>query len=196
MDYFLIGRVNPCNGLTIKMDIRDSATLLEGITYYASRIADSFTLKAAIATIPIAFTSELLGNWKLLELWFLLNVIDLILGIIIAIKEKKFDRRRLYGWVTKTLTHVLTIILVGIMTQGLYIATGHIVPILDWFIFVLLLTEVTSVLDSFIKLGAPVHPVAKDIVEQLRRRSAKQIKNLGDSENDEEDYEDRDRGSG
>lgn len=162
------------------------------VVYYGERILTGFTVKAMLATLPALFTSYLTGDWYIFELWFVMNVADLFLGVIIALKTKdevtglsKFSRRRLYSWVVKTLTHMLTIILVGLVTVAFSRISGYTVPVIDWFMFILLLTEIASVLNSASKLGLPIHPVAKSLVERLRRKSERKIEQLTNPEESE-----------
>lgn len=162
------------------------------IGYYCERILTGFTIKAVLATLPTLFAAYLTGDWYIFELWFIMNAIDLALGITLALKTRdpktgrnRFSRRRVYSWVVKTLTHMLTIILVGLVTVAFSRVSGYSVPVIDWFMFILLLTEIASVLDSAGKLGLPIHPVAKSLVDRLRRKSEKKIEQLTNPEESE-----------
>ena len=103
------------------------------------QIVNAFSLKAAIATLPTLFSAYLMGDWYIFELWFIMNFCDLALGVTLACTEKKFSCRRLYGLVTKTLTHTITIILVGVLTFAFSTVSGVVIPVLDWFMFILIL---------------------------------------------------------
>lgn len=156
------------------------------IGYYLRAIfLEGSSFKMCLAAIPALFSSTLLGEWYFFQVWFICNVIDLVLGVALALVTKDpdtgrsvFSRARLYGWVVKTLTHVGTIYLFGIVTVMVSKLAGHTVPFIDWFMGVLILTEMASITSSASKLGLPVHPLALLVLRKLKRGAEGRIKNL------------------
>jgi phage-related holin len=155
------------------------------IQYHLIHVLTNFRFKAILACIPSSFSHYFGGNWHFVEIWFALNVIDLFLGVALALKtpgetpgESSFSRAKLYGWITKSLTHICTILLFGVMTIMLSTLSGYTVPLVDWFLFVLVLTETASILSSADQLGLPVHPLAKTLVQKLRKRAETKIDDL------------------
>lgn len=153
-----------------------------GMEHYIDQIFESFGLKAGFAAIPAVFVAFLGGNWHLFEAWFILNIVDLAFGVMVALKSIdpvtghcRFSKRKIYGWVVKTLANMVTIIMVGIVTVFFAQVSGFAVPVIDWFMFILLLTEITSILDGADRLGFPVHPLARAIVAKIRRTTEHKI---------------------
>lgn len=156
---------------------------------HLEQIFAGFQIKAALASVSALFVSALGGDWYIFELWFIMNAIDLFCGVLLAVKVNRFARRRVYGWVVKTFTHVLTIILVGLVSYVFSLVSGYPVPVLDWFMFVLLLTEVASIIDSLVKMGLPVPPLARKIVTKIRRKSEAKLDELTSGETPYEEKE-------
>jgi phage-related holin len=161
------------------------ADVVGEMQYHFDHIVDSFPLKALVATIPSAFAASFGGDWRFFETWFVLSVFDLFLGVALALKtpgaepgQSAFSRDKLYGWAVKMLTHTCTILLFGSMTIMLSVLTGYKMPIIDWFVFILALTEAASIVKSADGLGLPVHPLAKRLLEKLRVRAAAKINDL------------------
>lgn len=146
------------------------------IQYHLGGIFAGFKFKALVASVPALFSSVLGGDFHFFEAWFALNIVDLVLGVVLAYKTAEFTRARLHGWVVKTLTHMGTILLFGVVTVLFHKLTGNPAPMLDGFLFVLVLTESVSILDSADMLGLPVHPLLKAIVVRLRRRTEAKLK--------------------
>lgn len=163
----------------------------QGTMQHLDQIFTGFPIKGVLAALPALFASHLSGDWHIFELWFVANAIDLVLGVVLTQKYARFSHRRVYGWVIKTFTHMLTIILVGIVSYTFASVSGYPAPILDWFMFILLLTEVASIIDSLGKLGLPVHPLAQKIISKIRRKSEVKLDELtGDEEYIEEEKKD------
>jgi phage-related holin len=157
------------------------------MAYHLQGVFGGIGIKALVASIPAAFESTFGGNWGFFETWFALSVIDLVLGVVLALKTSSFSRARLYGWVIKALTHLCTILVFGVITVMLTGLTGHSAPLIDWFIFVLVLTEVASIIKSADKLGLPVHPLVKALVVRLRRRAETKLKSLASGKETQND---------
>ena len=168
----------------------DMTSLIEtgnSMSQHLDQIFAGIQIKAALASVSALFISALGGGWFIFELWFILNVIDLICGVSLAIKDDCFSRRRIYDWVIKTFTHILTIILIGFVSFTLSYLAKYNIPILDWFVFVLVLTEVASIFNSLIKLGLPVPPLAQKIVAKIRNRTESKIDDFTDGDDEQKE---------
>lgn len=161
----------------------------EGMNYYLGGIFCGIEWKALVASVPAAFSTYFGGDWGFLETWLILNFIDLVFGVILALKTSTFSRSKLYGWVIKTLTHMCTILVFGVVTVMLAGLTGYATPLIDWFVFILVLTEAASILQSADKLGMPVHPLARIVVNKLRRRVETKIKKMADIDKEEPSHD-------
>jgi phage-related holin len=157
------------------------------MNYHLAGILGGIKIKALIASVPAAFASTFGGNWGFFETWFVMSVIDLVLGVAFALKTSSFSRAKLYGWVIKALTHMGTILICGAITVMLIGLTGRSVPLIDWFIFILVLTEAASIIKSADNLGLPVHPLLKALVVRLRRRAEAKLRAMADGKESEGD---------
>ena len=157
---------------------------------HLDQIFTGFQIKMALAGVSSLFVSVLGGDWYVFELWFAMNVVDLICGIALAVRGNCFSRRRVYGWVVKTFTHILTIILVGLVSFTFSYLARYSIPVLDWFMFVLLLTETASVFDSLIKLGLPIPPLARKLVVRIRRKTEANLAEIIDNKQPQEENQD------
>lgn len=159
------------------------------IQYHVASILSGIKFKALVAGIPAMFATYFGGDWRFFEVWFALSVLDLVLGVALALKTSSFSRAKLYGWVVKALTHTGTILIFGVITVMLIGLTGHALPLIDWFIFVLAVTESASILSSAEKLGLPVHPLARALVEKCRRRAEAKLDALTSGKENEANKE-------
>jgi phage-related holin len=157
------------------------------MSYHATGILSGIKFKALFASVPAAFASYFGGNWGFLEMWFVLSVIDLVFGVAFAFKAGVFSRLKLYGWAVKALTHMITILICGVITVMLTRLTGYAAPLIDWFIFILVLTEAESILKTADKLGLPVHPLAKALVAKCKRRAESKLDELVGGKGNEND---------
>ncbi|MDR1367250.1 MAG: phage holin family protein [Candidatus Accumulibacter sp.] len=155
------------------------------MSYHLAGVFSGIKFKALVASVPAAFSTYFGGNWGFFETWFALSVIDLVFGVAHALKTDSFSRAKLYGWIVKALTHMLTILVCGVITVMLIGLTGHSFPLIDWFIFVLVLTEAASILKSAEKLGLPVHPLAKALIEKLRKRATGKLSEIAEGKEEE-----------
>ena len=151
--------------------------------YYLSAIMTNFKIKALISLVPTPFILYLGESSFFFEVWFALGIIDLIAGVSLALAQGVFCRTRLYGWVGKMLTHALTIMLFGVLSILLSELINMRVPLLDWFIFVLVITETLSVLKSAELLGMPVPAFALVLVEKMHDRAKRKADDLVDGLN-------------
>ena len=73
----------------------DMTPLIEtgnSMSQHLDQIFAGIQIKAALASVSALFVSALGGDWFIFELWFILNVIDLICGVSLAIKDDCFSR--------------------------------------------------------------------------------------------------------
>ena len=55
--------------------------------YHFDELLHCIHLKAFLASLPIAYATHFLGDWHLLEVYFFVSVLDLLLGVAYAVKR-------------------------------------------------------------------------------------------------------------
>lgn len=164
---------------------RDIVELHREITYHLQQAYHSAGIKlllGSLAAVPALFSSKLFGSWQLLQIWFYLSLVDLCFGVALALRtpgkngeKNAFSRRRLYGWVIKCGTHLGVIILFGLLSVGLFIVSGVVVPVINVFMFGLACTEAGSIVDTAIKLKLPVPIQARKLVGWFVKKSDRMV---------------------
>lgn len=163
------------------------------MNHYIEQICAGITLKGLVSAVPALLSTYYGADIYLFKSWFVLNVVDLVFGIWLALKtidpetgKNKFSRRRLYGWVLKSFVQMGSIVLAGVITvsaerlgtEGIAIlgAIFGETLFINWVLFLLLITEAASVVDSSEKLGLPVNPAIKACVKRFRKMTEEKFK--------------------
>jgi phage-related holin len=147
------------------------------VKYYLSQVVLGIYWKGILGAIILFFTDFLHGDLMVLQMYLVVFVADLFLGSVRAFKEKRFEKRKLYRWILKFLTHMGSVVLVGAIGVMLMLVSGSeaSLALINWYILLLFLTESGSAVNNAILLGLPVPEVAKAIVFKARKRAYKRI---------------------
>lgn len=157
------------------------AQIWSDFLHFIDRITSGFPVKAGVAVIPSLFTTHLMGDWYIFVVWMAAITTDFICGVLWAVINEEFSRDKVQRWVVKVATHMLTILIAGIVTVASYRVSGILLPFINWLMFILLLTELASILDMAVKFNLPVPETAIYIVRKMRDRTRQKIdKALGD----------------
>lgn len=158
--------------------------------HHWDQLTNALCLKVLISTALAFFSAYTGGDSYILLVWFFMNFLDLLFGVARALIEldpdtgkNKFSRSRLYGWVTKTLTHGLTILVIALVASTLPLTQGG--WLINGLLFILLLTEAASILDTAALLGLPVPPAAIVLVQHLRKGAEARLRNFNGGGQDE-----------
>ena len=137
-------------------------------------------IKAFIASLPVAYATHFLGDWHLLEVYFSVSVLDLLLGVAYAVKRKKFSWRKVHSWSVKILVHFSTVAVVGVMAYVVSIALRHGVYMLDAYVAVLTVIEIASVVKNARALQLPVPSILAALVAVVHKKAHKRADDLLD----------------
>lgn len=133
---------------------------------------ESFPVMALPAAVFTAFLTYTGGHAEAFVTWCLLSALDFVLGIIVAIVDRKFNARKLYHWVGRVFVQLLSIALFAAILRLLTITAGVELIFANWLLFFYALMDFTSIMDKLLFLGFMPRP-AYMLLKFLRRRSAR-----------------------
>lgn len=145
------------------------------LTYNMDQLLEGAWLKSVIATAGVFFVEVLYGDLIVLNIYLLFLFLDLILGVVKSKVYGTYRVKEIGRWVGKLLTHLLVILLFGLVCNSLFTTSGFLIPTVNWLLFCLTITELASILDNLRKLGAPVPPIVYKFLKILRRQAAKKL---------------------
>ena len=152
-----------------------SADAWAELTYHFEEIVNRIHIKAFILSLPVAYTAHFLGDWHLLEIWFVISCFDLLLGIRVAKKMNEFSWDKIGSWTFKIFIHSLTIIAVGILAHAASIALKYDVLILNLYLAILIGKELGSAVRNMRILNWPVPRILLILVSALDKNAEKRI---------------------
>lgn len=143
-------------------------------------------IEAFVLSLPVAYSAYFLGEWRLVEIGFLLSCTDLVVGIADARKHGTFDWTELYKWVRKVTMIAFSILMVGILAHTASIALQFDVAILNIYVAILIGKETASIIFHLKNLDMPVPEAALYIVYIFNSRVSDKLKNLAKKDKDNE----------
>ena len=177
----------------------EAATCIMSEPIYILRFAAEYVGKLGIdwrykilASPPIAFYGQYLGgDGIILALFYSLFCVDLVLGIIMAVKDGTYKHQYLQRWVVKFVTYTLCIAMVGALIAAINRSLFGVVEfranfILDIFMTFLLAGEIISICDHLHRLGCPVPAVLMRLATRIRNKAESRIDGILEDGKDEE----------
>jgi phage-related holin len=139
----------------------------------------AFWLKLLAALVLAgAFTRYIGGEPGLLEIYVAVFTLDLVMGVVRALKTKSFRIALLGMWVIKLLTHFMCLTLVGLMWKASEFVFGSFPVLVNYFLFVMILTEAVSIVDNAARAGLPVPPMLSFMLVKLKRKGIKTLNQI------------------
>lgn len=148
------------------------------LVYHFDAIVNCIHLRAFIASLPIAFTAHFFGNWHLLEIWFMVACVDLLLGILLARKLNEFSWLHIGSWSFKIFVHACTIIAVGILAHAASIALEYDVLILNLYMTILIGKELGSAVRNAKAMQWPIPHILIIIINVFDKDAERKITEL------------------
>lgn len=148
---------------------------------YLGQLMFGVWIKILLGAVLAAFTNIFFGDIVIAGFYAIFLAADLFLGVLYAKVVGTYTKRKLYGFVKKVVTCGIMLIIVGIISHSLFRITGVVIAMINWLMFVFILTEAVSIIDNLEKLGMPVHPVIKVVMKALRHKSASYFCNIMDT---------------
>lgn len=145
------------------------------LLYHVDELLHCIHLKAFLASLPIAYATHFLGDWHLLEIYFGVSAADLALGILLARKNGVFSWQRIHSWSLKILVHFSSIAVVGVIALAASIAARYDVYILNAYVALLTIIEISAAVVKARKLNLPVPHILVVIVAVVNKKAHKHI---------------------
>ena len=123
----------------------------------------------------MAYATHFLGDWHLLEVYFFVSVLDLLLGVAYAVKRKKFSWRKVHSWSVKILVHFSSVLVVGVVAYAASIAARYDVYILNAYVALLTTIEISAAVVKARTLNLPVPHVLVVIVAVVNKKAHERI---------------------
>lgn len=158
----------------------EALVLLEEVSAGAS-------LKILITAVCLLYTEYFFGSLLAFEMYFALSFIDCIMGTWWSARNRTFSFPGLWKWPRKVFTHLLIVVVFGIMSHLIFILTGKPVPIVNGIWLWLASTEALSILTHASMLDLPVPNEMRIILISARRKSVKVVmQKFGDEKGESE----------
>ena len=143
--------------------------------------------KALFTAPPVLIYSSVFGGDPYIILAYCVAfLIDLVVGIVSAVKRQVFDSRRLSLWVVKTIAHALCILLIALLDIALVHALrGFHFPILDIVVAIMLVGEVTSTLVNLQEATGRVPSFLLKATAKLHHKASKRFEAMIDVGDDD-----------
>jgi phage-related holin len=150
-------------------ELYDNATADLSQVFYALHIKSLLALPASILTHYLA------SDVSIFIIYLFIMFLDLIAGVAKALKTKTFRAQYLNRWVLKLGTQIFVIFLFGLTYYAFFLASGITFPILNYLVFILLITESVSIIDNMTKCGLPVPPIVRYLLNLIRRKAVNSV---------------------
>lgn len=148
---------------------------------YLGQLMFGVWIKILLGGLLTVFTNIFFGDIVIAGFYAIFLAADLFLGVLYAKVVGTYTKRKLYGFVKKVVTCAIMLIIIGIISHSLFRITDVVIAMINWLMFVFILTEAVSIIDNLEKLGMPVHPVIKVVMKALRHKSASYFCNILDT---------------
>lgn len=153
----------------------EAAKIWTELLYHIDELINCIHLKAFLASLPIAYVTHFFGDWHLLEIYFGASVVDLLLGICLAVRHKQFSWSKIHSWSLKILVHFSTVIVVGVIAHAVSKAMKYDVYILDAYVALLIMVEMASIVRNAKALHWPVPDILVVIVAVVNKKAHKHV---------------------
>jgi phage-related holin len=169
------------------IDIWRPADICAYIMLQAQQVTFALQWKTIIALPGALLASSLHIEYIIVLLIFYLfsNSIDFFLGVLRAVKAKNFQCRLVGRWVIKLAVNLFLISLIMASQVMIYESIKIEIPILEYYIIILILTEYISIIDKIMAMNLPVPPLLVFLVRRLRRKVLKGLVKATGDENEE-----------
>lgn len=135
------------------------------------QILHGFYIKFA-ASVPLAWLTSAMGvQTSVLVIYLIFMGVDLILGAASAYQRNIYDVRRVRFWFFKLGTHLLILLVFGLVGKVINDTFGFSTGLTGALLFMIIITEAASVVDKLTMLGAPVPPFVKSLLSVLRKNA-------------------------
>lgn len=153
------------------------------VTHYVEQLMTGASIKVFFASVLTFFTNVLYGDKVVFMIYLAFALLDLVLGVTKAIVYDSFNPKYLLYWVKKLGTHMLLILLLGLLCNAFFHTSGVTVSFVNWMLFICSTTELASIIWNLKSLGMPVPPVVDVFLKVLRKRASSHIAQcFGDDE--------------
>ena len=148
--------------------------------YYAQALVTLWPVKAALAAVAAWLSTEPGLLYWLVGMW----AADLGFGLFEACRRGRFSCRMLKRGGLKLPAYCLCITLVAAVDACMEMAFGVSVPLLEGFLAYLVAQESVSVMGHMIRLGLPVPPIVRRILQHGKRTVEKKIDDVLDDKDE------------
>ncbi|MDR2142162.1 MAG: phage holin family protein [Deltaproteobacteria bacterium] len=135
----------------------------------------AFHLKSLLALPASLMVHYATTDVTVLYIYLVIMILDLIAGVIRAIKTKTFHPKYVNRWFLKLGAQMFVIFLCGITYYAFFLVSNISLPILSYLKFVLLITESVSLVNNVSKIGLPVPPIVRYMLKLVRRSAVHSV---------------------
>jgi phage-related holin len=161
---------------------------------YADKAAAGWHYKV-LASPPFIIYGQLFGgDAYILIAFYALGIWVLLAGLGAALKNRRFERRRLDLWIIKIITYSLCVFVVAIVNGAIIRSWGVNLPLLDTVLTILIASESLSFFENLHELGCPVPPVLLRLAAGVKKKAGQKLDALLDDEEAGEGREGQGRG--
>lgn len=151
----------------------------------------AFGMLCALVAAVLELATNYFGADALLLEWLVaVMCVDFALGVIQAVKNRRFTRRQFYYGALKFMLYPVYLMLVGISAASLARTIGVGYVLFNLFVAYLIASEVISILKNMERLGVKHPKIVSEIVHGVNQKLEHDIKNTYKVDNDDENHDD------
>ena len=156
---------------------------------YVDKALAGWPYKLLLSPPIIVYGKWFGGDGAILLAFYALFILDLAVGFIGALCQRRFCWRRVDLWVIKLLTYSLSILVFGAVNlAAMRIFNYPGMPILDVVISIMLVNEAGSILRGLSECGLPVPPVMLRVLVKLQGKVNRRLDDLLDRDDPEKPW--------
>ena len=160
------------HGICIGPEPTSTEKLRMDVSYYWGQIPFGSRMAAIIAAFGSWYSFLFGGEWVLVLMFLFLDAVDIVFGCLVARKNKNFSPYKFKKVIVKLTTYGTSIVIFGVLTAGIKITSGFLIPIVDYFVLLLCVAEAVSIFNNMKKLRVPVPEAAIRIVELIGKKAS------------------------
>ena len=162
----------------VSMSVAPTESVTATVKDYWSNIMYNIHVKAVLAGILTWFT-EATGLSATVFLWYAaFTLIEFIVTTAEKVMYKQWSKAHLSHWVYRVTTQLVLAGLVGGLFHMLGETTGSTYAGINWVLILCATVDFGSIIESLIKIGAPVPPFMTVLAHAFKRRSAVYLGNM------------------
>ena len=154
-----------------------AVSVFETVRQYWMDVLHLFPLKAGVAATIVWF-ADATGLSATVALWYCaFTLIEFLVSTIEKVSYNQWSKSHLSHWLYRVTTQLVLAAMVGGIFHMVAETTGSTIAGINWVLLLCAAVDFGSIVDSLIKIGAPVPPFFVVLARGFKRKSAMYLGN-------------------